>query len=221
MAWLKRTFDSSVGGKFFVALTGLALVGFLVAHLAGNLLVYAGPDALNAYAKGLRDLGPLLWVARIGLLFVAVTHVYLAIRLNLRSREARPLPYAKKNYRAATPASRSMLPTGLFLLFYIFYHLADYTWRLTNPAYKELAEGDVYQMVVIGFQNPFSSLVYIVAMVVLGLHLNHGISSLFQTLGLNHQKYNSIFRKMGPVLGTALALGFVSIPIAVLAGFVK
>jgi succinate dehydrogenase / fumarate reductase cytochrome b subunit len=221
MAWLKRTFDSSVGGKFFVALTGLALVGFLVAHLGGNLLVYAGPEALNAYAKGLRDLGPLLWVARIGLLVVAVTHVYIAVRLNLRSREARPVAYAKKNYRAATATSRSMLPTGLFLLAYIFYHLADYTWRLTNPAYRELAEGDVYQMVVIGFQNPLSSLIYIVAMIVLGLHLNHGISSVFQTLGLSHSKYNPLFRKVGPVLGTALALGFVSIPIAVLAGFVK
>lgn len=221
MAWLRRTFESSIGGKFLVALTGLALVGFLVAHLAGNLLVYAGPEALNAYAKGLRDLGGLLWVARGGLLVIAVTHIVLAIRLNVRSRTARPVAYLKKSYRAASTPSRSMLPTGLALLAYIVYHLADYTFRLTNPAYATLPEGDVYQMVVLGFQDPISSLVYGVAMVVLGMHLNHGISSVFQTLGWNHSKYNPLLRRLGPVLGTALALGFISIPISVLAGFVK
>ena len=221
MAWLKRTLDSSIGGKFVVAISGLSLVGFLLAHLAGNLLVYAGPEALNAYAKGLRDLGPLLWVARGGLLVTAIAHVVLAIRLNLRNREARPVSYMKKNYRAATAPSRSMLPTGLLLLAYILYHLADYTFRFTNPAYANLAEGDVYQMVVVGFQNPLSSVVYMIAMIVLGVHLNHGISSVFQTLGWNHPKYNPLLRKLGPALGTVLALGFISIPVSVLAGFVK
>jgi succinate dehydrogenase / fumarate reductase cytochrome b subunit len=220
MSWLKRTFDSSIGGKFLVALTGLAMVGFLVAHLAGNLLVFAGPDALNSYAKNLRDLGGLLWVARVGLLLTATTHIFLAIKLNLKSRQARPVPYALKNYRKASPSSRSMLPTGLALLGYIMYHLADYTWRLTNPGYASISEHDVYQMVILGFRNPINASIYILSMVVLGIHLNHGISSLFQTLGWNHPKYNALLRNLGPTLGTLLSVGFISIPVSVFLGLI-
>lgn len=220
MAWLKRTIDSSIGGKFFVAITGLALVGFLVAHLAGNLLVFSGPEALNSYAKNLRELGPLLWVARIGLLVTAFTHILLAIRLNIRSKQARPVPYFKKNFRAASASSRSMLPTGLALVAYILYHLADYTFRL-NPDYSVLREEEVYQMVIRGFQNPFNAVVYMTGMVILGIHLSHGISSLFQTLGINHPKYNGFIRSLGPVLGAGLALGFISIPVSIFLGFIK
>ena len=221
MSWVKSAVHSSVGGKFIVAVTGLLLVLFLVAHLAGNLLIFQGPEAMDAYARQLRSLGGLLWIARIGLLLIAFLHVGLALRLNAANKDARPVPYAKKIYLNATLPSRTMLPTGLCLLSFILFHLADFTLRITRGEYQTIATENVYQMVVAGFSNPFHATIYILAMIALGMHLNHGISSLAQTLGWNHPKYNSIFKWSGPILGTLLALGFISIPVSVLLGVVQ
>ncbi len=221
MAWLQKTVGSSVGGKFVVAVTGLLLVLFLVAHLAGNLLVFKGPDALAAYAQQLHSLGPVVWIVRIGLLVVAVGHVALALKLNLANRAARPIPYAKKIYLRASVASRSMLPTGLVLLAFIVFHLADFTLRITRHEYQALGPYDVYPMLIAGFSNPLHAGFYIIAMIALGFHLNHGLSSVFQTLGLRHPKYDPLIGLIGPLLGSFLALGFLSIPLSVMLGFVK
>jgi succinate dehydrogenase / fumarate reductase cytochrome b subunit len=221
MSWVKAAMRSSLGGKYLVAVTGLLLVLFLVAHLAGNLLLFQGPSAMNQYAQQLRSLGPLLWVARIGLLVIALSHVVLALKLNLANKSARPVPYARKIYLNATLASRTMLPTGLCLLLFIFFHLADFTLRLTRNEYQTIDASNVYETVVAGFSNPIHSTFYILMMIVLGMHLNHGITSLFQTLGVNHPKYNPIFKWSGPVLGTLLALGFSSLPLSVLLGLVR
>jgi succinate dehydrogenase / fumarate reductase cytochrome b subunit len=220
MSWFKRTLNSSIGGKLIVAITGLGLVGFVIAHLSGNLLIFAGREALAEYAQGLRKFPALLWVARIGLIGMAILHIGFTIKLNLANKAARPVAYAKKTYRRASLQSRTMVLTGLTLLAYVIYHLLHFTWRTTNPEIAALGPYEVYDMLIIGFSNPAISLFYIVATALLGMHLSHGISSIFQTLGLNNPKYNKLFKSIGPALGVILALGFISIPVAVMTGFV-
>lgn len=221
MAWIKQTVNSSIGGKLVVGLTGLALVGFIVAHMSGNLLIFAGREAINSYAAGLRQFPALLWGARIGLLAAAVLHIYFTIKLNLHNRAARPQAYVKKSYARASLQSRSMVLSGLVVIFYALYHLAHLTWRVTDPYIASLGTFDVYEMLVYSFKSPIVSLFYIVAVSLLGMHLSHGISSVFQTLGVNHPKYNSFIRAIGPVLGVLLALGYISIPVAILLGIVQ
>lgn len=221
MGWLTRLLSSSIGGKVIVAVTGLMMVGFLVAHLAGNLLVFAGPEALSAYAEGLRKFPLLLWVARLGLLGAAFLHIFFAIKLNLNNKSARPQPYADKRYRKASFASRTMVQTGLLVFFYICYHLLHFTFRATNPEIAALGPYDVHQMLVLEFNKPIIALTYIAALIVTGFHLSHGISSLWQTLGINHTKYNLLLRLSGPVAGFTLAAGFISIPLSVMIGIVK
>lgn len=194
------------------------MVGFVVAHLSGNLLIFAGRDAINAYSEWLHSKGALLWVARLGLLAMVGLHIFFTIKLNIHNKNARPVAYAKKSYTKAKAASRSMVLSGLVLLSYIVYHLAHLTFRVTNPEFAQL---DVYTMLVSSFKSPMVSFSYVVGMVLLGAHLSHGISSLFQTLGLNHPKYNSMIRAIGPILGVVLALGFSSIPVSVLLGLVQ
>lgn len=222
MSWLKQALGSSVGGKFLVAVTGLGMVGFLIAHVSGNLLVFTGtPDALAQYAEGLRKFPLLLLALRVGLVAMTLLHVSVAIKLNLNNRAARPVGYVKKNFLRATFASRTMVYTGLLILFYAGYHLAHFTWRTTNPEIGALGPWEVYRMLLIAFQDPVQAGLYVCAMVVLGLHLSHGVSSLFQSLGINHPKYNGLLRALGPIAGVVLALAYISIPVAVLFGIVK
>lgn len=220
MSWVSKALNSSIGLKVLMALTGLLLVGFAVGHLAGNLLVFVGPEALNAYAKGLHDLGPLLWVARIVLLVAVFIHIYAGIKLSAMNKLARPQPYQKKSYTKASLASRSMILSGLVVCAFVIYHLAHFTFLWTHPEYAQLGEYAVYERVVAGFQVPVIALFYLVSVALLGLHLSHGVSSLFQTIGWNHPKYNGLLRGAGPVLGGLLAVGFGSIPLAVMLGFV-
>lgn len=221
MAWLKQSINSSIGGKLVVAVTGLLLVGFIIAHLSGNLLIFAGKDAINSYAAGLRKFPALLWVARIGLLLAAAGHIYFTIRLNLRNRSARPQQYVKKTYARASLQSRTMVLSGLVVVFYVFYHLAHLTWRVTDPYLATLGEFDVYEMLVHSFRQPLVAGFYVIAVCLLGMHLSHGVSSVFQTLGVNHPKYNPFIRAIGPVLGALLAFGYISIPVAILIGIVQ
>jgi succinate dehydrogenase / fumarate reductase cytochrome b subunit len=221
MCWLKRTLDSSVGGKFLVGLTGLGLVGFLLGHISGNLLIYAGPDAINSYAEGLRKFPALLWGMRIGLIVIFIVHMWLALRLNLRNKAARPDGYAVKRYRKASFSSRTMVQSGLLLLLYICFHLLHFTFRATSPEIGAFGHFDVYQMMIWSFHQPLNVITYVAAMIVLGFHLSHGISSMFQSLGINHPKYNTLLRRLGPGLGCLLAALYISIPVAVLLGVVK
>jgi succinate dehydrogenase / fumarate reductase cytochrome b subunit len=158
---------------------------------------------------------------RLGLIAAAVLHIYFTVRLNIRNRASRPQPYVKKVYARASLQSRTMVLSGLLLLFYAIYHLAHFTWRVTDPTIGALGHYDVYEMLVYSFKSPVMSVSYIVAMVFVGMHLAHGISSLFQTLGLNHPKYNPLIRSAGPVLGVLLAAGYISIPVAILLGIVQ
>lgn len=225
MGRLSKVFASSIGMKWLMALSGLALVGFIIVHMLGNLLVFLGPDALNAYAVGLREMPlQLLWVARAGLLAAVLVHIFSAVRLTNLNQAARPDRYAVKKPVASTYASRTMMMGGLILLAFIVYHLAHFTFGVTNPDQFRVhdAQGrhDVYRMVVMGFQNPIVAGAYVLAMVPLALHLSHGASSLFQSLGIAHPKYDGILRGIGPFLSTVIFVGNVSMPIAVLAGIV-
>jgi succinate dehydrogenase / fumarate reductase cytochrome b subunit len=220
MSRFAKALRSTVGAKVVMALTGIALLGFVLAHMAGNLQVFAGREKLNAYAKTLQDLGPLLWVARIGLLAVFVLHVATAFRLNALGRAARPVPYAVVTPNASTYASRTMIWSGVVVLAFVVFHLAHFTFGRVHPeAYGKLdASGrhDVYAMVVLGFRVPWIAVSYVVAQVLLGLHLSHGASSLFQTLGCTSPRLECAKRAAGPVLATLVVLGNCAMPLAIL-----
>ncbi|MBH24767.1 MAG: succinate:quinone oxidoreductase [Myxococcales bacterium] len=225
MDWVVKFARSSIGAKAVVALTGAGLVGFVVAHLLGNLQLFAGPEQFNNYAHGLKSLGPLLWAARLGLLGMFVLHIGMAIRLQSMNKAARPVSYQSKKAQASTLASRSMLLGGVTLLLFVLFHLAHYTLGVVDPQFLEYktAEGwhDAYKMTVIGFQSAPVAGLYIAAMAGLAMHLGHGVSSMFQTLGLNHPRYRPLIRGIGPALAALIFLGFVSIPIAVQLGIIS
>ena len=221
MSWVGKALSSSVGCKVLMAMTGIALVGFLLGHLAGNLLVFAGPEAINAYAEGLRDFPVLLWMLRLGLILAFFLHVASGLRLTVLNRRARPVVYRVKKQVRAGCASRYMALSGAVVLGFIGWHLAHLTFRATHPAFASLDEFDVYSMLMISFKEPVLAVSYIVCIFFLMIHLSHGISALFQTLGLNHKRYNGLICCLGPGLSTLLGLGFSSIPLAILLGILR
>ncbi len=228
MSGLKQTFSSSVGAKTLMAFSGLGLVGFVITHMIGNLQVFAGPEKLNAYAKQLQDLGPLLWVARLGLLGLFMLHVGTAFRLVQANKAARPTPYVRKVEERTSFAARTMWMSGLIVLVFILYHIAHFTLRMpvgakdfTSARYELPEHGhDVYRMVVLGFQVWWVSALYIVANVLLGLHISHGASSAFQTLGVRHARLAFLKHGFGPAIGGLIIVGNCSMPIAILMGLV-
>ena len=209
-----------------VAITGVILILFVVGHLLGNLQIFLGPDWINGYSQHLRDLGPLLWLIRIFLLVTVIVHIYVTIRLAIDNRRARPEPYIDKEYVKATFASRHMVMSGLIVLAFIVYHLAHFTFRKTDARFlllklDPLNRYDVYSMMVYGFQNYFVSGFYILGLFLLALHLSHGSSSFFQSLGMNDKKLTPRLAFGGRVFAWLLFVGYISIPIAVLLGLVK
>jgi succinate dehydrogenase / fumarate reductase cytochrome b subunit len=213
--------------------------------MIGNLLVFAGRDALNSYAHMLKASSELLWLFRGGLLTLFIVHVFLGIQLTLDNRAARPVPYTREDTVQANWASRHMLLTGLVLLAFVVYHLAHFTFGVIKDAEVKEPDGsvqhvnylqlhdveyetahpgeyraDVYAMVVSGFQNPVVTVSYLAAMVFLWLHLWHGGSSWFQSLGLNHPRYWHLIQGVGPVIATVVLVGNCSIPLAILSGLI-
>ncbi len=226
MSWFGKYLKSSVGAKHVMAITGLMLVGFIVMHMIGNLQIFLGREAVNAYAAGLKALGPLLWVARGGLILIALIHIYSALRLVSMNRAARPVAYKVSHHERSTFASRAMGMSGLIVLAFLVFHLLHFTiGKGPNPEYLSLVDefgrADVFNMTVLAFQKPVIAGVYLAAMLLLCLHLKHGVTSLFQSLGLNHPKYNGIFNFAGPLVAALVLVGNCSMPIAVLAGWVK
>lgn len=227
---LLRFLSSSIGRKWIVALTGLGLFVFVIGHLLGNLQVFLGWEAINRYGAFLQGSGELLWIVRLGLLAMVVLHIVFTIKLRAENRVARQASYAVKNYRASSLSARGMTLSGLMVLCFIIYHLLHFTVQtpavnLIQPMlnFAEMhdakARHDVYQMMVRGFQVPVVSAFYIVGVGLLAVHLNHGIMSMAQTLGLNTGKLRPLWEKGGPVVAWLIFLGYASIPVAVLAGF--
>jgi len=227
-------YRSSIGKKAIMALTGLIGIGFLVLHMYGNLKIFEGPEYFNNYAAGLRSLGApvfadrhLLWIARIVLLGAVVLHVLMAYQLTRQDWEGRPrqLRYAVKKDVQATYASRTMRWGGVILFLFIVYHILNLTLGVVGfgPNQYQHPEGNVfstYANVINAFQFWPSTLLYIVAMLALGLHLYHGFWSMFQTLGLNNFRTNTLLRIISAAVALVLTIGFVSVPIAVMFGMV-
>jgi succinate dehydrogenase / fumarate reductase cytochrome b subunit len=204
-----------------VALTGLVLFGFVIAHMLGNLQVFLGPEALNAYAASLHKLGPLLWVARLVLLVSAVVHISLSISLALRASGARPVGYRQKQSQVTSYAARTMRWSGPLLACFIVYHLAHFTFPgVAMGGYQHQAH-DVYANVINGFRVPWVTAIYVVAQVLLGLHLYHGSWSLFQTLGLSHPRYNGLRQTLPRLVAITVVAGNLAMPLAVLAGVIS
>jgi succinate dehydrogenase / fumarate reductase cytochrome b subunit len=213
-----------------MAVSGLALFLFVVGHMLGNLQIFLGPDAINAYGFFLQSKPELVWAARIGLLVMVVLHIWSAIKLSAENRAARPESYG--NYKAvgSSYASRTMLVSGLVILTFIIYHLLHFTVQaeginFANTNFKDLHDGqqrhDIYNMMVIGFSNPVVSIFYIVSMALLCLHLSHGVSSMFQSLGWKNKKYGKFLDRLAWVVAAILIVGYSAIPIAVLTGILK
>jgi succinate dehydrogenase / fumarate reductase cytochrome b subunit len=211
---------SSIGRKVVMAVTGAILFGFVLGHLAGNLTVYLGPEALNGYAVFLRQFlhGAGLWIARAVLLLAVILHIWSATSLTLSSRAARPVGYRERQWTESTYASRTMRWSGVIILLFVIYHLLHFTLGTVHPSF---VEGDVYHNFVVGFQSVPVSLFYIVAMIFLGLHLRHGIWSMFQTLGVSHPRYIRWAHIAAWVFAAIVVIGNCSFPIAVLAGLVR
>lgn len=223
---LSRFYASSIGKKILVAVTGLVLAIFVLGHMIGNLLVFVGPDAINEYGHMLHTMGhgALIWVARLGLLAAFAVHIVATIQLTRENREARDTKYGMEATRVATPASRIMIYSGLTVLAFLIYHLLHFTVRVGNEynnpeLYTYLLNGEpvhnVYKMVIDGFSWAPASIFYIVAMVLLCNHLSHGVSSLFQTLGLTTNKTWPLLEKAARGFALLILVGNCSIPIAI------
>lgn len=237
-----RLFGSSIGRKFLMALTGLVLIGFVIGHLVGNLQIFQDPDHINGYGQFLHGLGPLLWVARIVLLICVVIHVWAATVLTLEDKAARGAePYAKERWLRAAVSSRYMRLSGYVVLAFIVYHLAHFTLGVAQAgSFKEnlplytmqhdyhfagmpvVNAGaqvlDVHSMVILGFQNVWVSLFYIIAVGLLAVHLRHGTDSMFQTLGWRSGRWSNGLRKITLAFAVLYFLGNLIIPGAVLTG---
>ena len=218
----KSYINSSIGKKIIMAISGLMLYGFVIMHMLGNLQVFAGPEKLNAYAKFLQDLGGLLWVARFGLLAAAGAHIFVAIKISLENKAARPVPYYNQQTNVASYASRTMKYSGLIVLAFLIYHLLHFTLGVTDAEAGRLKEmHNVYGMVVAGFSNPIVSFAYIFAIGLLCIHLSHGFLShgyfsLFQSLGINQPEYDTKLKLTANIFALGIFLGNASMPIAVL-----
>jgi succinate dehydrogenase / fumarate reductase cytochrome b subunit len=213
-------FSSTIGMKIVMAVTGAILVGFVIAHMSGNLLLFVGPEALNEYGRWLRTLlhGAGLWIARGVLLVAVVLHVASAWSLTRAAHAARPIPYKRLTPDASTYASRTMRWGGVIVLAFIAYHLMHLTIGNVHP---DFVPGDVYHNMVAGFRVWPVSVFYVVAMILLGFHLRHGVWSMLHTLGLSHARYRGLARQVALGIALVVTLGFIACPMAVLLGLVR
>ena len=226
---LSNLFNSSLGRKFIMAATGLALFGFVIGHLLGNLQIFLEPEVINRYAQFLKDNIELVWGARIGLLVCVALHIWTAIGLASDNKAARPVAYADATPPAASLASKTMVVSGLMVFFFILYHLLHFTIQVENingveQSFQALktADGhhDVYAMVVLGFRQPLVALCYVVAVGLLCLHLSHGVGASFQSLGLKNKAWGPVIDNGAKVISFLIFVGYASIPLAVLTGIV-
>lgn len=226
MQWYK----SSLGKKYIMAVTGLFMVLFVVAHMFGNFTIFAGADGINAYAHHLRAIPPVLWLFRAVMLAVFVVHIWFGVNLYLENKSARPIEYAMKKNERTSFSARTMLWTGLLLGAFIVYHLLHFTLHVAispdiaagvGTNIDELKRPDVFKMVVLSFRTFIVSFFYLAAMIILLLHLAHGIQSFFQSLGANNDRTLPVIEKLGRGVAFVLMLGFALVPISIFFGMIK
>ena len=212
--------QSTNGKKVVMAVTGFIMFGFVIGHMLGNLQMFEAPEHINAYGRFLHNLGELLWIERIGLLLAIALHIIATIQLALRSKAARPIGYSRRQAINSSYASRTMYWSGPIVLVFIIFHLLQFTAGYIHPQSQFIA-GDVYHNVVAGFQVWWVSAWYIFAICLLGLHLSHGLWSMFQSVGLAHPRLSPYLLNAARVVALIIVLGYISIPISVLLGFIK
>ena len=207
MSWLIRIFSSSIGKKLLMAFTGLSFIGFLCAHLAGNLTLYKGGAAFNAYAEKLHSLGSLLTVFEFGLLALALIHITTGIILFVQNLKARSVPY--ENDRSAggrTLSSVTMPYTGIIILAFVILHLINFS-------FVDKTQRTIFEIVSAAFANPVYLVIYVFVMIVVALHIRHGFWSAFQTIGANHPKYMPALRVLSVIASLIFGFGFGLLPI--------
>ena len=215
---VRRFWDSTVGKKVVMAATGLGGIGFALAHMAGNLQMFvptAPAQAMHEYALGLRTLGPLLWVARAGLVAMVVLHVVAALQLTARNRAARPAAYGRKEHHTSTLGARSMRVGGIVLAAFIVFHILDMTLGVGHPQFVHL---DPYNNLRLGFQRWWAVAFYVVAAGLLGLHLFHGAWASWRTLGLRRPSDRPLHRNIAIGIALLVSLGLAAVPLAAALG---
>ncbi|MGH9244550.1 MAG: succinate dehydrogenase cytochrome b subunit [Acidimicrobiales bacterium] len=223
--WPLEFYRSAIGKKWVMALSGIALMGYVLAHMIGNLKVYLGPDDLNHYGEWLRELGEpalprtvLLWILRSGLIAAFALHIHAAYALTTMNWKSRAGGYqSRRDYLAANYASRTMRWSGVIVGAFVLWHLADLTWGWVNP---DFVRGDPYHNLVESFSNPVVAAFYVLANLALGLHLFHGAWSIFQSLGLNNPRFNHWRRRFAEAFAAVIVLGNVSFPVMVQVGLI-
>jgi succinate dehydrogenase / fumarate reductase cytochrome b subunit len=225
---ITRLFKSSLGKKYIMAVTGFFMFLFVLGHLAGNLQIFLGPEAINRYGHFLQSNVELLWPVRIILLAFLILHIWSASQLTVENRAARPDVYAVYKPLGSTYASRTMLMSGIIVFVFIIYHLLHYTVQMqflngTLQSFEAFVDPqkrhDIYKMMVVGFNNGWVSAFYIFGIGLLCLHLSHGTSSMFQSIGWNSSAYRPILDAAARGLAILIFLGYVSIPVAILLGY--
>ena len=213
-----RFYESTIGKKAIMAVTGLVLFGFLIAHMLGNLQIFLGSAVMDHYAEALHGNPPLLWTVRIVLFVSVILHTWASIQLSAIKREARPVAYVKRANVISSWASRSMMLTGPIIAAFVIFHLLHLTTGTIHPNFVEL---HAYENLVTGFLVVPIALTYIVVMLFIGFHLSHGIWSMFQSIGFSHPRYTPAIKKFAAVFSWILIAGFISVPLAVLTGLVR
>jgi succinate dehydrogenase / fumarate reductase cytochrome b subunit len=225
MKVITNIFRSSLGKKYIMAVSGLAMFLFVIGHLAGNLQFFLGPESINRYGHFLQTNLELIWPARIGLLLMLALHIWSAIRLSAENKAARPVAYANWNPTVASYASRTMLMSGLIVFAFIIYHLLHYTLQVqqinfTGQNFVTLEDPekrhDIFKMMVLGFSNLWVSIFYIIGIALLCLHLSHGVSAMFQSLGWKNKVYGPCLDSGARLIAWLIFIGYVSIPISVM-----
>ena len=208
-------YRATIGKKVVMAITGIILAGWIVGHLLGNLLVFRGPAALNEYAALLKRNMALLWALRAALLVTVLLHITAAVQLVRQERASRPVAYARQVPQASTFASRTIRWGGLVIAVFVVYHLLHFTTGTLHPSFSH---GDVYSNMISGLGVPWVAAIYLVAVAALGLHLHHGMWSIFQTLGISSPMVTGLRRRVAIAIAGIVYIGFTSIPIAILFG---
>ncbi len=228
MTWFGNFYRSAVGKKAVMAVTGVILFGWIFLHMVGNLKLYLGPVHLNEYAHWLRALGTpampetgALWISRLLLLVLVVLHIHAAYALTMMNREARPVGYRDREFVKGTYAARTMRWGGVIILLFVIYHLLHLTLGKNVAPPATFVQDDPYHNVVAGFRVWWVSAIYIVANLALGLHLYHGVWSMFSSVGLTNPKYETWRRNFATVFAVLITVANVSFPLSVMLGIVR
>lgn len=214
MSWLYESLNSSIGKKFIMAVTGICLILFLIIHLIGNLTLYGGADAFNGYVRTLEIVKPLIRVIEVILGLIFLFHIFNGIRLWIENKQARPESYAVSGLSKNTDIfSRTMIQSGSIVFIFLVLHLSTFWVAFNFSGAPEKKPYQYYSIIIEWFKNPYYAAFYVLAVILLGFHLNHGFQSAFQTFGWNHKKYFPFIQKIGMLYSLIMAIGFASIPI--------